>query len=88
MNSNRPSKPNLPVYLSPPSFFLQRGCTEPISFLASRILLLDHNINQCRLVPSHLLPRTPNIPLTVMDIVRKDFGKKTSQGFNNGEEES
>ena len=34
------------MYLSPPSFLLQRGYVEPISFLASRISLLDHNINQ------------------------------------------
>ena len=41
-----------PVHLSPPSFLLQRGYTEPFSFLTSRIPLLDHNINQCRLVLS------------------------------------
>ena len=37
------------MYLRPPSFLLQRGYTEPISFLASRIPLLDHNINQCEI---------------------------------------
>ena len=37
------------MYLSPPSFLLQRGCTEPISFLASWIPLLDHSINQCEI---------------------------------------
>ena len=41
-----------PVHLSPLSFLLQRGCTDPISFLASRIPLLDRSINQCKLVPS------------------------------------
>ena len=35
-----------PVHLSPPSFLLQRGYAEPFSFLASRISLLDHSINQ------------------------------------------
>ena len=34
------------MYLSPPSFLLQRGYAESISFLASRIPLLDHSINQ------------------------------------------
>ena len=41
-----------PVHLSPSSFLLQRGCTEPFSFLTSQIPLLDHSINQCRLVHS------------------------------------
>ena len=41
-----------PVHLSPPSFLLQRGCAEPFSFLASQIPLLDHSINQYKLVPS------------------------------------
>ena len=69
------------MYLRPPSFLLQRGCAEPISFLASRILLLNHSINQCRLIPSYLLPRTPNSPLTVMDMVRKGFGKRPLKGL-------
>ena len=34
------------MYLSPLSFLLQQGYAKPISFLASRIPLLDHNINQ------------------------------------------
>ena len=29
-----------------------------------------------KLVPSYLLPRTPNSHLTVMDMVRKGFGKR------------
>ena len=37
------------MYLSPPSFLLQRGYVEPISFLTSQILLLDHIINQCEI---------------------------------------
>ena len=37
------------MYLIPPSFLLQRGYAEPISFLASRIPLLDHSINQCEI---------------------------------------
>ena len=32
--------------IDPPSFLLQRGCTEPFSFLAFRIPLLDRSINQ------------------------------------------
>ena len=38
-----------PVYLCPPGFLLQWGCAEPISYLASRIPLLDHSINQCEI---------------------------------------
>ena len=34
------------MYLNPSTFLLQRGYAEPISFLASRIPLLDHSINQ------------------------------------------
>ena len=46
MNSRRPSKPNLPNVPKPSKLLLQRGYVEPISSLAYRILLLDHNINQ------------------------------------------
>ena len=69
------------MYLSLLSFLLQRGCVELISFLASRIPLLDHSINQCKLVPSSLLPRTPNNPLIEMDMVRKGFGDELLNDF-------
>ena len=49
MTSNRPSKPNLPNVPKPSKRLLQRGYAEPISSLASRIPLLDHNINQCEI---------------------------------------
>ena len=49
MNNNRPSKPNLPNAPKLSNFLLQRGYVEPISFLASRIPLLDHSINQCEI---------------------------------------
>ena len=61
------------MYLSPLSFLLQRGCVEPISFLASRIPLLDHSINQCEIGSFLTLPKAPNNPLTEMDMVRKCF---------------
>ena len=61
------------MYLSLPSFLLQRGYTEPISFLASWIPLLDHSV---KLVPSQLLPKALNSPLTEMDMVRKGFSNK------------
>ena len=64
------------MYLNPPSFFLQRGCAEPISFLASRILLLDQSISQCEIGSFLLLPKAPNSPLTEIDMVRKGFGNK------------
>ena len=51
MNSRRPSKPNLPNVPKPSKLLLQRGCPEPISFLAYRILLLDHNIYQYEIGP-------------------------------------
>ena len=46
MNSKRPSKPNLPNIPKSSKLLLQQGCTEPISSLAYRISLLDHNIYQ------------------------------------------
>ena len=49
MTSNRPFKPNLPNVPKLSKLLLQRGYAEPISSLASRILLLDHNINQCEI---------------------------------------
>ena len=62
------------MYLSPPSFLLQQGCTEPISFLASRILLLDHSINQYEIGSFLTASQTPNGLLTDMGMVRKGFG--------------
>ena len=76
MNSNRPSKPNLPSVPKPSKLLAPMRLHRTNFFLASRIPLLDHSINQCKLVPSYLLPRTPNSHLTVMDMVRKGFGKR------------
>ena len=62
------------MYLSPQNFLLQRGCIEPISFLASRIPLLDHSINQYEIGPFLTASQTPNGLLTDMGVVRKSFG--------------
>ena len=51
MNNRRPSKPNLPNAPKPSKLLLQRGSAEPISSLAYRILLLDHNIYQYEIGP-------------------------------------
>ena len=51
MNSRRPSKPNLPNVPKPSKFLLQQGSAEPISSLAYRIPLLDHNIYQYEIGP-------------------------------------
>ena len=51
MNSKRPSKPNLPNVPKPSKLLLQRGYAKPISSLAYRIPLLDHNINQYEIGP-------------------------------------
>ena len=64
------------MYLSPPSFLLQRGYVEPISFLASRIPLLDHSINQCEISSFLTASQSTNSPLIEMDMVRKGFGKE------------
>ena len=61
------------MYLSPPSFLLQRGCVEPISFLASRIPLLDHSIYQYEIGPFLTASQTPNGLLTDMGMMRKGF---------------
>ena len=58
------------MYLSPPSFLLQRGCAEPISFLASRIPLLDHSINQCEI--GSILTASQS----TKDVVRKSFSNE------------
>ena len=49
MTSNRPSKPNLPNVPKPSKLLLQRGYAEPISYLTSRIPLLDYSFNQCEI---------------------------------------
>ena len=51
MNSKRPSKPNLSNVPKPSKLLLQRDYAEPISFLAYRIPLLDHSINQYEISP-------------------------------------
>ena len=51
MNNRRPFKPNLPSVPKLSKLLLQRGCAEPISSLAYRIPLLDHNIYQYEIGP-------------------------------------
>ena len=74
MNSRRPSKPNLPNVPMPSKLLLQRGYAEPISSLACRIPLLDHNIYQYEIGPFLTTSQTPNGLLTDMGMVRKGFG--------------
>ena len=69
------------MYLSPSSFLPQRGCIKPISFLASRIPLLDHIINQYEIGPFLTVSQKPNSPLTEMDRVRKGFGNEPLKGL-------
>ena len=74
MNNIRPSKPNLPNAPKPSKLLLQRGSAEPISSLAYRIPLLDHNIYHYEIGPFLIASQTPNSLLTDMDMVRTDFG--------------
>ena len=68
------------MYLSPPSFLLQRGCAEPISFLTSQIPLVDHSINQYE-IGSFLTASQNTKQLTGMDMVRKGFGNEPLKGL-------
>ena len=74
MNSRRPSKPNLPNVPKPSKLLLQQGYAEPISFLAYRIPLLDHSINQYEIGSFLTASQIPNGLLTDMGMVRKCFG--------------
>ena len=65
------------MYLSPSSFLPQRGCIKPISFLASRIPLLDHIINQYEIGPFLTVSQVPNGILTDVSMVRKGFGNES-----------
>ena len=76
MNSRRPSKPYLPNVPKPSKLLLQRDYAEPISSLAYRILLLDHNINQYEIGPFLIAFQAPNGLLIDMDMVRKSFGNE------------
>ena len=69
------------MYLSPPSFLLQRGCVEPISFLTSRIPLLDHSINQYEIGSFLTASQNTKQPLTGMDMMRKGFDNKPFKGL-------
>ena len=64
------------MYLSLPNFLLQRGYAKPISFLASRIPLLDHSINQYKIGSFLTASQSTKQPLIEMDMVRKCFGNK------------
>ena len=64
------------MYLSPLSFLLQRGYAEPIFFLASRIPLLDHSINQCEIGSFLTASQSTKQPSHRMDMVRKGFGNE------------
>ena len=73
MNSKRPSKPNLPNVSKPSKLLLQQGSAEPISSLAYRIPLLDHNIYQYEIGPFLTISKAPNSLLTDMGMMRKRF---------------
>ena len=74
MNNRKPSKPNLPNVPKPSKLILQQGYAEPISSLAYQIPLLDHSINQYKIVPFLTASQSPNGLLIDMGIVRKGFG--------------
>ena len=76
------------MFLSPPSFLLQWGYAEPISFLASRIPLLDHSINQCEIGSFQKSSESTKQPSHRNGYAEKWFWKWASQGFDNGEEKS
>ena len=76
------------MYLSPPSFLLQRGYAEPISFLASRIPLLNHSINQCEIGSFLTASQSTKQPSHKNGYGEKNVLVIAFQGFNNGEEES
>ena len=88
MNSRRPSKPNLPNVPKLSKLLLQRGYAESISSLAYWILLLDHSINQYEIGPFLTASQNTKWPSHRHGYGEKRFWYCTSQGFNNGEEES
>ena len=69
------------MYLSPPSFLLQRGYAEPISFLVSWIPLLDHSINQYEIGSFLTTSQSTKQPFTEMDMVKKGFGNEPFKGL-------
>ena len=69
------------MYLSPPSFLLQQGYAEPISFLTSRILLLDHSIKQYEIGSFLTASQSTKQHLTEMHMVRKGFGNEPLKGL-------
>ena len=74
MNSRRTSKPNLPNVPKPSKLLFRWGYAEPISSLAYRIPLLNHNIYQYEIGPFLTTSQTPNVLLTDIGMVRKGFG--------------
>ena len=73
MNSRRPSKPNLPNVPKPSKLLLQRGSVEPISSLASWILLLDHSIYQYEISPFLTASQSTKQPSHKYGYVEKRF---------------
>ena len=64
------------MYLSLLSFLLQRGCAEPISFLASQVPLLDHSINQCEIGSFLIASQSTKQPSHRNGYSEKGFGNK------------
>ena len=73
MNNRRPSMPNLSNVPKPSKLLLQQSYTEPISFLAYQIPLLDHSIYQYEIGPFLIASQIPNGLLTDVGMVRKCF---------------
>jgi len=74
MNSKIPSKPNLPNVPKPSKLLLQWGYAEPISFLAYRIPLLDHSINQYEIGPFLTASQSTKWPSHIYGYGEKGFG--------------
>ena len=77
MNSRRPSKPNLPSVPKPSKFFALTRLRRTFVFFSLPDSAITHNINQCELVPSQLLPKAPKNLLTDMGMVRKVLANKS-----------
>ena len=76
MNSNRPSKPNLPSVPKPSKFLGPTRLRRTYFFFSLPDSATSHSINQYEIGPFLTASQTPNGLLTDVDMVRKGFGNE------------
>ena len=76
MNSNRPSKPNLPSIPKPSKFLALTRLCRTFVFSSLSDSAIAHSINQYEIGPFLIASQAPNDLFTNVGMVRKGFGNE------------